>query len=84
VATIKSIGCSTLVLAPTLVAGAPALAQLAAPAAYGTTKFESYADIDKINCIKAAWDFNFADPKAVGVVFNNLAAVAPATLDMRR
>lgn len=61
--------------------GGPVLAQQTAPASYGTAKFESYADIDKVEQIKAVWDFNFADPKAVGIVFNNLAALMKATAE---
>jgi len=67
-----------IALAP-LMARASAMAQEAAPASYGTAKFETYADIDKIQQLKVVWDFNFADPKAVGVVFNNLAALLKAT-----
>lgn len=63
----------------TLTAVASASAQQSAPASYGTAKFESYADIDKIEQLKTVWDFNFADPKAVGMVFNNLAALLKAT-----
>ncbi|MDE2577709.1 MAG: DsrE family protein [Hyphomicrobiales bacterium] len=61
---------------------APAHAQQAtAPDSYGSAKFESYADIDKIEQIKMVWDFNFADPKAVNGVFNNLAALLKATAE---
>ncbi|MDE2364662.1 MAG: DsrE family protein [Hyphomicrobiales bacterium] len=63
----------------TLTAVASASAQQSTPASYGTAKFESYADIDKIEQIKTVWDFNFADPKAVGMVFNNLASLLKAT-----
>ena len=31
--------------------------------------------------IEVVWDFNFADPKSVGFVFNNLAALIKATED---
>jgi len=54
-----------------------ALAQTDAP--YGTAKFESYADIGSIKQLKTVWDFNFQDPKAVGMVFNNVAALMKAT-----
>lgn len=48
---------------------------------YGTAKFSSYADIDKLQQLKVVWDFNFQDPKSVGVVFNNVAALLKATED---
>ncbi len=60
---------------------APAKTHESAPASCGTAKFEPYADIDKVQQLKVVWDFNFADPKAVGVVFNNLAALLKATSD---
>jgi uncharacterized protein len=56
---------------------APAFAQDAGK--YGTAKFESYTDIDSVKQLKAVWDFNFVDPKAVGVVFNNVNALLRAT-----
>lgn len=46
---------------------------------YGTSKFESYSDIDQVKQLKVVWDFNFQDPKAVGVVLNNLNALLKAT-----
>lgn len=48
-------------------------------APYGTAKFSPYPDIDSIKQLKVVWDFNFVDPKAVGMVFNNLAALLRAT-----
>lgn len=48
---------------------------------YGTAKFAPYADIDSIKQLKVVWDFNFIDPKAVGMVFNNLNALLRATAD---
>jgi len=48
-------------------------------AKYGMAKFEPYADIDSVKQLKAVWDFNFVDPKAVGVVFNNVNALLRAT-----
>jgi len=73
-------------LATALLAGgiafAPALAHAqGAGAPYGTSHFESYADIDSIKQLKTVWDFNFVDPKAVGVVFNNMSALMRATAD---
>lgn len=50
-------------------------------APYGTAKFSSYSDIDSIKQLKVAWDFNFVDPKAVGMVFNNVAALLRATAE---
>lgn len=50
------------------------------PAApYGSAKESSYADIDQLKQLKAVWDFNFQDPKTVGFVFNNVAALLKAT-----
>lgn len=46
---------------------------------YGTSKFETYSDINSIKQLKAVWDFNFVDPKSVGVVFNNVNALMKAT-----
>ena len=54
-------------------------ATFAQAAPYGTSKFESYADIDKVKQLKVVWDFNFQDPKTVGVVLNNLNALLKAT-----
>ena len=54
---------------------------LAQETPYGTSKFSSYADIDSIKQLKAVWDFNFVDPKAVGVVLNNIGALLKATAD---
>jgi hypothetical protein len=48
---------------------------------YGTAKFSSYADINQLKQLKAVWDFNFQDPKSVGFVFNNVAALIKATED---
>ena len=76
----QNIAVGTIVLA-SIVFGAPAMAQETAPASYGTAKFESYSDIDTIKQIKAVWDFNFVDPKAVGGVFNNLGALFKATAE---
>lgn len=46
---------------------------------YGTSRFETYKDIDSVKELKMVWDFNFVDPKAVGVVFNNINALIRAT-----
>jgi uncharacterized protein len=55
-------------------------AQSAAAAPYGTAAFSSYPDIDELKQLKVVWDFNFTDPKAVGIVFNyvNALLAAPA------
>ena len=37
--------------------------------------------IDKVKQLKVVWDFNFQDPKTVGVVLNNLNALLKATSD---
>jgi uncharacterized protein len=62
-----------------LVATAPALADNDAP--YGSAGFESYADINSLKQLKVVWDFNFIDPKAVGMVFNNVSALMKATAE---
>jgi intracellular sulfur oxidation DsrE/DsrF family protein len=46
---------------------------------YGTAKVAAYADIDEIKQLKVVWDFNFTDPKAVGIVFNYVNALLTAT-----
>jgi len=59
---------------------APAIANAqSAEAPYGTAKFSAYVDINSIKQLKTVWDFNFTDPKAVGVVFNNVNALMRAT-----
>jgi intracellular sulfur oxidation DsrE/DsrF family protein len=50
-------------------------------APYGAATFSSYADIDKVKELKVVWDFNFSDPKAIGVVLNNLNALLKATAE---
>lgn len=68
---------ATVVTAVTLLPGFA----LAEPGAepYGTAKFESYSDIDQMKQLKVVWNFNFQDPKSVGVVLNNLNALLKAT-----
>lgn len=69
-----------LILAAFTLAGA--LAQAQAPQApYGAAKFSAYSDIDSVKQLKAVWDFNFVDPKAVGIVFNNVGALMKATAE---
>lgn len=58
----------------------PALAQTA-DAPYGTAKFAAYADISELKQLKVVWDFNFTDPKAVGIVFNYVNALLAATAE---
>jgi intracellular sulfur oxidation DsrE/DsrF family protein len=58
----------------------PAAAQ-SADTPYGTAKFSAYSDIESVKQLKVVWDFNFIDPKAVGVVFNNLNALFKATAE---
>ena len=41
---------------------------------YGSAKFAAYPDVAELKQLKIVWDFNFVDPKAVGIVFNNVAA----------
>lgn len=48
---------------------------------YGKASFSAYADIDSVKQLKTVWDFNFVDPKAVGVVLNNIGALMKATAE---
>jgi hypothetical protein len=48
---------------------------------YGTSNFSSYADIDSLKQLKVVYDFNFVDPKAVGVALNSVGALLKATAD---
>lgn len=50
-------------------------------APYGSSKLASYDDIDSIKQLKTVWDFNFVDPRTVGVVLNNINALLKATAD---
>lgn len=61
------------------VVSVPAFAAKDKDAPYGTAKFSTYADIESVKQLKAVWDFNFVDPKAVGMVFNNVNALINAT-----
>lgn len=49
---------------------------------YGSSTFAAYKDIDDLKQLKVVWDFNFVDPNAVGMVFNNLGALMKATADL--
>jgi uncharacterized protein len=69
------------VLAGVVVLALSTSSVLAQESPYGSSKFSSYADIDSVKQLKAVWDFNFVDPKAVGVAFNNIAALLKATTD---
>jgi intracellular sulfur oxidation DsrE/DsrF family protein len=57
------------------------LCALADDAPYGQAKFSAYPDIESVKQLKTVWDFNFVDPKAVGVVFNNVNALMKAATD---
>jgi intracellular sulfur oxidation DsrE/DsrF family protein len=61
-----------------LAATAPTFAQTA-DTPYGSAKFAPYNDIAEIKQLKVVWDFNFSDPKAVGIVFNFVNALSSAT-----
>lgn len=74
-----AIGLIVSIVMPIVMAGS-ALAQ-SADAPYGTAKFAPYADIDSVKQLKVVWDFNFVDPKAIGMVFNNLNALLRATTE---
>jgi intracellular sulfur oxidation DsrE/DsrF family protein len=58
----------------------PTFAQ-AADAPYGRAKLATYSDIHELKQLKVVWDFNFTDPKAVGVVFNYVNALLGATAE---
>ena len=77
---VNSIFAAALMLA---VAG-PAFADSVDPkdGPYGSAKFAPYADIDSIKQLKVVWDFNFVDPKAVGLAFNNVNALLRATAEL--
>ena len=45
---------------------------------YGTANFAAYQDINDLKQLKVVWDFNFVDPKAVGIVFNYVNALLTA------
>jgi uncharacterized protein len=46
---------------------------------YGTAKFAAYSDIESVKQLKVVWDFDFVDPKAVGIVFNHLNGLLKST-----
>ena len=48
---------------------------------YGSARFSPYADIDSVKQLKTVWDFNFVDPKAVGIVFTSIGTLMKATAD---
>jgi intracellular sulfur oxidation DsrE/DsrF family protein len=52
-----------------------------ANAPYGSSAFAAYDDVDSLKQLKVVWDFNFVDPNAVGMVFNNLGALMKATAE---
>lgn len=62
-----------------LIGGTPLAHAQSADAPFGSAKFMTYSDTDSVKQLKAVWDFNFVDPKSVGVVFNNVGALIRAT-----
>lgn len=64
-----------------MLVGAPLTSAHGDDSPFGTAKFSAYDDIDSIKQLKAVWDFNFVDPKTVGIVFNNVAALLKATTE---
>jgi uncharacterized protein len=56
----------------------PAIAQTTVTP-YGTAKFAAYSDIDELKQLKVVWDFNFTNPKAVGIVLNYVNNLLIAT-----
>jgi uncharacterized protein len=70
------------IVAAAMLAAIPAGAPAQTPdAPYGVSSFKPYADIDQVPQLKVVWDFNFADPKAVAVVLNNVNALLRATAE---
>jgi uncharacterized protein len=66
-------------LALPLVIAHPAMAQADSP--YGSATFRAYSDIGEIRQLKVLWDFNFSDPKAVGLVLNFVGGLLQATAE---
>jgi hypothetical protein len=50
-------------------------------APYGSAKFSAYPDAAELKQLKVVWDFNFVDPKAVGIVFNNISSFLRSVSD---
>jgi intracellular sulfur oxidation DsrE/DsrF family protein len=69
-----------VVIAISLGVSGSALAQ-SSGAPYGSAKFVPYSDIDSIKQLKVVWDFNFVDPKSVGIVFNYVNSLLRATAE---
>jgi len=74
----KALSC-TVATASLILAAGTAFADAGTP--YGSAKFEPYADIQSVKQLRTVWDFNFVDPKAVGMVFNNVGALMKATAE---
>jgi len=77
----------TRIVRPTLLCGIlaigfslPGVAQTI-DAPYGSAKFSAYPDVAELKQLKVVWDFNFVDPKAVGVVFNNISSFLKSVSD---
>jgi intracellular sulfur oxidation DsrE/DsrF family protein len=50
-------------------------------APFGSSKFSAYSDIDGVKQLRVVWDFNFVDPKSVGVALDAINALLKATAD---
>lgn len=70
-----------LMLAATVLGVALATQAPAQQSPYGSSKFSAYTDIDGVRQLKTVWDFNFVDPRAVGVAFNSIHALLKAGAD---
>lgn len=59
------------IIALSLAITGPVPAQ-AADSPYGTARFAPHSDIENLKELKVVWDFNFIDPKALGIGLGNL------------
>ena len=62
-----------------LLASAVASAAQTTDSPFGTAKFETCKDVGEIKQLRVVWDFNFTDPRSVGIVFNFLNSLLNAT-----
>lgn len=70
---------SGIVLSLSVTCSVPAQA---ADAPYGTAKFAPHSDIDSLKELKVVWDFNFTDPKALGIALGNLNSLLRTTTEI--
>ena len=70
----KAAICSASLCVLATIGFSPPAAAQTTDAPYGSSKFVPYTDVAELKQLKIVWDFNFVDPKAVGIVFNNVGA----------